>query len=79
MISVSEKKLAFRYIDDVLPINNSRLGDIVDRIYPIELDIKDATDTARSASYIDIHLEIDNEGRLRTNIYDKSDDFNCHK
>ena len=37
--------------------------------------MKDTTDTARSASYIDIHLEIDNERRLRTNIYDKSDDF----
>jgi hypothetical protein len=28
----------------------------------IELDIKDATDTDRSASYIDLHLEIDSEG-----------------
>ena len=31
-------------------------------IYPIELEIKDTTDTDRSASY----LEIDSEGRLRT-------------
>ena len=31
----------FRYIDDVLSINNSRFGDFVDRIYPIELKIKD--------------------------------------
>jgi hypothetical protein len=30
----------------------------------------------RSASYLDIHLEIDNEGRLRTKLYDKRDDFN---
>jgi hypothetical protein len=28
----------------------------------IELDIKDATNTNRSASYIDLHLEIDSEG-----------------
>jgi hypothetical protein len=27
----------FRYIDDVLSLNNSRFGDFVDRIYPIEL------------------------------------------
>ena len=37
-------------------------GDFVDRIYPIELEIKDVTDTDRSASYIDVHLEIGNEG-----------------
>ena len=63
------KKLAqsfnftFRYIDDVLSLNNSRFGDFVDGIYPIELEIKDTTDTDMSASYLNIHLEIDNEGR----------------
>ena len=29
------------------------------------------TDTNRSASYLDLHLEIDSEGRLRTKLYDK--------
>jgi hypothetical protein len=47
----------FRYIDDVLSLNNSRFGDFVDRIYPIELDLKDTTDTDRSASYLDLYLE----------------------
>jgi hypothetical protein len=50
--------------------------DFVDRIYPIELEIKDTTDTDRSASYLDIHLEIVSEGQLRTKLYDKRDDFN---
>jgi hypothetical protein len=36
-------------------------GDFVDRIYPIELEIKDSTYTDRSASYLDLHLEIDSE------------------
>jgi hypothetical protein len=27
-----------RYIDDVLSLNNSRFGDFVGRIYPIELE-----------------------------------------
>jgi hypothetical protein len=62
--------------DDVLSLNNFRFGDFVDRIYPIELEIKDTTDTYRSASYFDLHLEIDSEGRLRTKLYDKRDDFN---
>ena len=78
----SEKRLArsfnftFRYIDDVLSLNNSRFGDFVDHIYLIELEIKDTTYTDRSASYLDLHLEIDSEGRLRTKLYDKRDDFN---
>jgi hypothetical protein len=54
-------------------------GDFVDRIYPIELEIKDTTDTDRSASYLDLYFEIDSEGRLRTKLYDKRDDFNFVK
>ena len=63
----------FRYIDDVLSLHNSRFGYFVDHI---ELEIKDTTDTYRSASYLDLHLEIDSEGQLRTKLYDKRDDFN---
>ena len=46
----TKKKLArffnftFRYIDNVLSLNNSRFGDFVERIYPIELEIKDTTE-----------------------------------
>ena len=56
LLKKNEKKLArsfnftFRYIDDVLSINDYIFGDFVDRIYPIELDIKDTTDTDRYAS-----------------------------
>ena len=71
-----KKIVTYRYIDDVLSLNNSRFGDFVDRVYPIELEIKNTTDTARSASYIDPHLGIDSEGRLRTKLYDKRDGFN---
>jgi hypothetical protein len=82
LLRKNEKKLArsfnftFRYIDDVLSLNNSRFGDFVDRIYPIEFEIKNTTDTDRSASYIYLHLEIDSRGRLRRKLYDKIDDFN---
>ena len=50
---------------------NFRFGDFVDRIFPIELEIKDTTDTYRSASYLDLHLEIDSEGRLRMKLTTK--------
>jgi hypothetical protein len=82
LLKKNEKKLVrsfnftFRYIDDVLSLNNFSFGDFVDRIYPIELEIKDTKDTDRSASYLDLYLEIDSEGRLRTKLYDKRDDFN---
>jgi hypothetical protein len=61
----------FRYKDDVLSLNN-----YVDRFYPIELEINDTTDTDRSASYLVLHLEIDNEWRLRTKLYDQRDAIN---
>jgi len=51
-------------------------ADFIDRIFPIELQIKDTTDTARSASYLDLHLEIDSESQLRTKLYDKGDHLN---
>ena len=82
LLKKSKKKLArsfnftFRYIDDVLLLNNSKFGDFVDRIYPIELEINDTTYTDRSASFLDLHLEIDSQEPLRTKLYDKSDDFN---
>ena len=66
----------FRYIEDFLSLNNSKLGDFVDRIFPIEIEVKNTTDTDRSASYIDLHLDVDSKGRLRTNFYDKRDYFN---
>ena len=55
----------FRYIDDILSLNNSMIGDFVDRIYRIELETKNATDTVRSLSYLDLHIEINSEGRWR--------------
>ena len=64
----------FRYIDDVLSLNNTRFSDFVDCIYPIEINY--TTDTARSAANLDLHLEVDSERRLRTKLYDKRDDFN---
>jgi hypothetical protein len=65
-LSLLSYNFTFRYTDDVLSLNNSRFGEFVYRIYPIEIEIKDTTDTDRFASYLDLHLEIDSEGRLRT-------------
>ena len=49
--------------------------DYVDRIYPSELEIKETTDSSSSASYLDLYLQYDQNGRLTTKLYDKRDDF----
>ena len=36
-----------------------------------EIRIKYTTDTGRSASYLDLHLDIDSVGWLRMNLYDR--------
>jgi len=69
LLKKNEKELArsfnftFRYIDDGLSLNNYRFGDFVDRIYSIELEIKDITETQRSVSYIILYIEIDSKRR----------------
>ena len=55
---------SFRYIDDVLSLNNSRFGDYLHRIYLNELEVKDTNDT--HASYLELYLEIDDGGRVKT-------------
>jgi hypothetical protein len=64
----------YRYIDDVLSINNSRFAEFLPLIYPPELEAKETT--ASSASFLDLYLEFDDSGQLSTKIYDKRDDFN---
>ena len=50
----------YRYIDDVLSINNPKFGDYINIIYPVELEIKDTTDADHHASYLDQLLKFDN-------------------
>ena len=64
----------YRYIDDVLSLNNANFSDYLHAIYPEELEIKDTTDSSNSASYLDLRLDIDGTN-LCTKIYDKCDDF----
>ena len=63
----------YRYIDDVLSINNPKFGNYIDDIYPAELEIKDTTDADHRASYLD--LSDDRDKRLQIKLYDKRDDF----
>ena len=64
----------YRYIDDVLTLNNKKIAVYLEFIYPRELEIKETTETTASSLYLDCYLYIDN-GKLTTRLYDKRDDF----
>ena len=84
LLSTGKKQLAsrfnltYRYIDDVLSINNPEFENYLGQMYPAELDIKDTTQSTTSTSYLDLLLSIGRDGQLHTSIYDKRDDFNFH-
>ena len=71
LLKNTDRKLAqtfnssFRYIDDILSLNNYRFGDYLHHNSPNELDVTDTTDTQMSAYNLNRHLEIDNGGRLQ--------------
>ena len=84
LLSTGKKKFAsqfnftYRYIDDVLSINNQDFENYLGQMYPAELEIKDTTESNTSASYLDLLLSIQSDGQLRTSLYDKRDYFNFH-
>ena len=71
----SRFNFTFRYIDDVLAINNQEFDNYLGQMYPVELEIKDTTESNTSASYLDVLLSIGRDGQLYTSIYDKRDDY----
>ena len=74
----SQFKFTYRYIDDVLSINNPDFENYLGQMYPAELEIEYTTESKTSASYLDLLLTIESDGQLRTSLYDKRDDFNFH-
>ena len=82
LIRSGQKNLAksfsstYRYIDDVLSLNNPKFGDYINYIYPAELEIKETTDADHHASSLDLLLKYDRDCRLQVKLYDKKDDFN---
>jgi hypothetical protein len=56
----------YRYIDDVLSINDSRFAEFLPLIYPPELEVKETTYTASFAPLLDLYLDFDDSGQLST-------------
>ena len=78
LLSTGRKQLAsrfnftYRYIDDVLSINNPEFENYLGQMYPVELEIKDTTESNTSTSYLDLLLSIERDGQLHTSIYEKT-------
>ena len=83
MMSLSDDKQAdiihvfyttFRYLDDILNINNIYFDNMVTSIYPAELQLNKANISDTETSFLDLHLFISSVV-VSTKIYDKRDDF----
>ena len=55
--------ITFRYIDDVLSVNNPNVASWIPLFNPKELKIKETTETA---SFLDIYLKFDTNCQLQT-------------
>ena len=57
-------------------MSNPKFGDYLEVIYHTELEVKDTKESINPASYLDLQLEFDIQGKLDLKFYDKRDDFN---
>ena len=44
-------------------------SDSIDLIYPHKLDIKDTSDSMNSATYLDLQIEYDDQGKLNYRLF----------
>ena len=67
----------FRYLDDLLNIDNIYFDQMVDRIYPTELQLNKSQFFRYRDTCLDLNLCISN-GTVSTKIYDKRDGFDFY-
>ena len=58
-----------RHLDDLLNIDNLNFEQMVNRIYPAELQLNKANSSDTKAPFLDLNLSIPNS-TVSTNIYD---------
>ena len=63
-----------QYLDNLFNIDNSYFEEMVNQIYPSELQLDKANTSDTEAPFLDLHLSISN-GFVSSKIYDKRDDF----
>lgn len=64
----------YRYLDDILSLNNPTFSNFITDIYPSELTLNKSNVTDDRCPFLDLDLRII-DGKLHTKIYDKRDDF----
>ena len=74
MTEIKFFNLTFRYIDDVLSINN--FDNWIPLLFPVKLEIKEKNRTSSSVSLLDIYLKFDPNGQLSIRFYNKRVDIN---
>ena len=65
----------YRYLDDLLNIDNPYFERMVGQIYPTELQLNKANSSDTEAPFLDLNLPLTN-GIVSSKIYDKRDHFN---
>ena len=58
-VLLRNNKKVFRYVDNVLSLNDPTFSEHLNQIYPSEPEVKETTDSTKSALYLDLFLEID--------------------
>ena len=73
---VSARKFCytFRFIDDLITINNTNFEINIRNIYPAELELKKENQNDNNAHFLDLNIEISNS-KFITKLYDKRDNF----
>ena len=73
LLSTRKKQHLSSYIYDLLSSNNPDFENYLSQMYPIELEIKDMTESNTSASYLYLLQSIGRDGHFRTSLYIKCD------
>ena len=66
-----------QYLNDLLKTDNNFFDSMVNRIYPLNLQLSKANVSDIEVSFVDLHLSI-SDGFVKTKIYDKQDDFDFY-
>jgi len=73
MSKAVEFSITFRYIDDLLSVNNDNFGTSISEIYPSELELKDTTLSSTEVFYLDTKIvHGDSSTPFHISVYDKT-------
>ena len=84
LIKEGKRKIAkkfnpsYRYINDLVSLNNKRFKEFISDFYPKELTISETKESTSVASYLDLLFTRDKSNNITTKLFDKRDAFGFH-